>query len=61
MSKLRNWFTKKGQTSPTDSGPSEISGPMNVSRNIHVTRNKETGAIEGLPDAWLRLVQQELT
>ena len=52
---------KRGNNSPTDSGPSDISGPTGVSHNIHVALNHKTGALEGLPDAWLKLVNKELT
>jgi hypothetical protein len=34
---------------------------MSVSHNVHVALNHQTGAIEGLPDAWLKLVNKELT
>nr|SVE70592.1 EOG090X0APE [Daphnia similis]SVE71218.1 EOG090X0APE [Daphnia similis]SVE71850.1 EOG090X0APE [Daphnia similis]SVE72476.1 EOG090X0APE [Daphnia similis] len=60
MSRLKNLF-KRGNNSPTDSGPSDISGPMSVSHNVHVALNHQTGALEGLPEAWLKLVNKELT
>lgn len=60
MSRLKNLF-KRGNNSPNDSGPSDISSPMSVSHNIHVALNHQTGALEGLPDAWLKLVNKELT
>jgi len=42
-------------------GPSVISGPMSVTHNFHVKKNESTGALEGLPDAWLAIINRELT
>lgn len=52
-------FTKNKEAAP-DSGP-VISGPTDFKRNLHVSINKTTGALEGLPDAWLKMVNHELT
>ncbi|XP_046645842.1 serine/threonine-protein kinase PAK 2-like isoform X2 [Daphnia pulicaria] len=60
MSRLKNFF-KRGNNNQSDSGPSDISGPVSVSHNVHVALNHQTGAIEGLPEAWLKLVNKELT
>lgn len=38
--------------------PAEIGKPFSVKHNIHVGCNPSTGEIEGLPDPWLRLLQQ---
>ena len=60
MSRIKNLF-KRSNNSPTDSGPSVISGPMDVSHNTHVALNKQTGALEGLPEPWLKMLNKELT
>lgn len=41
-----------------DSGASDIGIPFSVKHNIHVSLNPTTGNIEGLPDPWLKLLQQ---
>jgi len=60
---MSNFFKKlfKPSEHSTDNGPSSISGPMMVKHNFHVERNQTTGALEGLPDAWLKVVTRELT
>ncbi|XP_076357394.1 serine/threonine-protein kinase PAK 1-like [Tachypleus tridentatus] len=37
---------------------SNIGSPFSVKHNIHVGYNEKTGKIEGLPDPWIRLLQQ---
>lgn len=39
-----------------DTGPSVIGHPTNVIHDIHVSKNKETGQLEGLPLAWQRQI-----
>lgn len=58
MSRIKNFFRKVGKSSD---GPSVISGPMSVTHNFHVKKNESTGALEGLPDAWLAIINRELT
>ncbi|XP_032593703.1 serine/threonine-protein kinase PAK 2 [Drosophila grimshawi] len=48
------WWKKKEQIS-------EISGPTNFQRHFHVSRNQETGDLEGLPTPWVRLMNTQIT
>ncbi|XP_030376044.1 serine/threonine-protein kinase PAK 2 [Scaptodrosophila lebanonensis] len=48
------WFKKKEQIS-------EIGEPTNFQRHFHVSRNQETGDLEGLPAPWLRLMNTQIT
>ncbi|KAH8395534.1 hypothetical protein KR222_000573 [Zaprionus bogoriensis] len=48
------WFKKKEQIS-------EIGAPTNFQRHFHVSRNQETGDLEGLPTTWVRLMNQQIT
>ncbi|XP_046488164.1 serine/threonine-protein kinase PAK 2 [Neodiprion pinetum] len=40
---------------------SEIGLPTNVTQNIHVTKNVETGQLEGLPDRWIQELDKQIT
>ncbi|XP_037952168.1 serine/threonine-protein kinase PAK 3-like [Teleopsis dalmanni] len=51
---LKGWFRKKEPIS-------EIGNPTNFQRHFHVSRNKETGDLEGLPTPWLRLMNAQIT
>lgn len=42
-------------------GPTEIGRPTNVLHEFHVSRNEETGLLEGLPTPWLRLLNTQIT
>lgn len=42
-------------------GPSVIGKPTNVNHDIHVSKNKTTGQLEGLPAAWLRQIGNLIT
>ncbi|XP_053604960.1 serine/threonine-protein kinase PAK 1 [Plodia interpunctella] len=39
----------------------EIGMPTNVKRHIHVSKNSETGMLEGLPTPWLRVLNAQIT
>lgn len=52
------WFPKKRQVTE---GPSEIGRPTNVLHEFHVVKNAETGQLEGLPDAWIRFMNTQIT
>ncbi|KAI5639480.1 protein kinase domain-containing protein [Phthorimaea operculella] len=39
----------------------EIGMPTNVKQHIHVSKNSETGQLEGLPSSWLRLLNTQIT
>ena len=58
MSRIKNFFRKPEKSSD---GPSVISGPISVTHNFHVKKNEATGALEGLPEAWLTIINRELT
>jgi len=49
------------KSSNGDRQPSVISGPTGVIHNFHVKKNESTGALEGLPDEWLSMINRELT
>ncbi|KAG8236045.1 hypothetical protein J437_LFUL015647 [Ladona fulva] len=51
-------FSKRRQVAE---GPSEIGPPTNVHHEFHVVRNQETGQLEGLPDAWIRFMDTQIT
>lgn len=52
-------FSKKNKT-PVE-GPSQIGFPTNVHHEFHVSKNKETGKLEGLPDSWTRLMNTQIS
>ncbi|XP_075146776.1 p21 (RAC1) activated kinase 3 [Haematobia irritans] len=54
---LKGWFRKK-EKDPTIS---EIGNPTNFQRHFHVSRNEETGNLEGLPAPWVRLMNSQIT
>lgn len=45
----------------TTEGPAQIGLPSNVNHVYHVTRNEETGQLEGLPIPWLRQLNTQLS
>jgi hypothetical protein len=45
-------------SSTSDEKAMEISGPTQVTHNLHVGFDTLTGQIEGLPPAWHSLLQQ---
>ncbi|XP_015600587.1 serine/threonine-protein kinase PAK 2 [Cephus cinctus] len=51
-------FSKKKST--TDS-VAEIGLPTNVSHEFHVSKNAVTGQLEGLPDPWIRLLNEQIS
>ncbi|XP_017473259.1 PREDICTED: serine/threonine-protein kinase PAK 3 [Rhagoletis zephyria] len=51
---LKGWFRKKEPIS-------EIGNPTNFQRHYHVSRNEETGHLEGLPASWTRLMNAQIT
>lgn len=40
---------------------SEIGMPTNVVHDIHVGKNVATGELEGLPKAWVRIMNSQIT
>lgn len=52
---FKGWFKKKDQPI------SEIGMPTNFQRHFHVSRNEETGVLEGLPAPWLRLMNGQIS
>ncbi|PNF29774.1 Serine/threonine-protein kinase PAK 2 [Cryptotermes secundus] len=49
------------KTRPSADGVSEIGLPTNVQHEFHVSRNEETGQLEGLPTPWLKLLNTQIT
>ncbi|XP_069694689.1 serine/threonine-protein kinase PAK 3 [Periplaneta americana] len=49
------------KTRPSVDGVSEIGLPTNVHHEFHVSRNEETGQLEGLPVPWLKLLNTQIT
>ncbi|XP_068633949.1 serine/threonine-protein kinase PAK 3 [Battus philenor] len=56
---LRKLFYKKQHNK--DERVTEIGMPTNVQQHIHVSKNSETGMLEGLPASWLRLLNTQIT
>ncbi|XP_076646376.1 p21 (RAC1) activated kinase 3 [Halictus rubicundus] len=54
-------FSRKKQTSALDTVVTEIGLPTNVSHQFHVSKNAETGQLEGLPESWIRLLDTQIT
>lgn len=58
---LKSIFGKKSQPKDTDRQISEIGFPTNVVHDIHVSKNNTTGDLEGLPKAWHRIMNSQIT
>ncbi|KAG8185757.1 hypothetical protein JTE90_000740 [Oedothorax gibbosus] len=58
MTSLLTKLRSSKKNSKKEQAPSEIGIPFSVKHEIHVGFNQNTGEIEGLPDPWLRLIQQ---
>lgn len=52
-------FSKKSTNK--DERATEIGLPTNVKQHIHVSKNSETGMLEGLPVSWIRLMNTQIT
>lgn len=52
-------FSRK-KTGPVDT-VAEIGLPTNVSHKFHVSKNAETGQLEGLPESWIRLLNTQIS
>lgn len=52
-------FSKKQRD--RDERATEIGMPTNVKQHIHVSKNTETGMLEGLPASWQRLLNAQIT
>ncbi|KAK6618500.1 hypothetical protein RUM43_013693 [Polyplax serrata] len=59
FSTVKKFFPAKKRV--TSEGPSEIGLPLNVNHVYHVTRNEETGQLEGLPVPWLKQLNTQLS
>lgn len=60
LSSLRSLF-KKSQHKDNDRQISEIGMPTNVVHGIHVSKNLQTGALEGLPKVWHKIMNTQIT
>ncbi|XP_020280698.1 serine/threonine-protein kinase PAK 1 [Pseudomyrmex gracilis] len=58
---LTKFFSKKRSGPPVDNVATEIGLPTNVSHQFHVSKNAETGQLEGLPDSWMRLLNTQIS
>lgn len=57
---LTKLFSKK-RSGPAEPVATEIGLPTNVSHKFHVSKNAETGQLEGLPDPWIRLLNTQIS
>lgn len=60
---LRGLFNR-GDKKGRDSGSKQISDigmPTNVKHGMHVSKNAETGALEGLPNTWLKIMNSQIS
>nr|XP_031838871.1 serine/threonine-protein kinase PAK 1 isoform X2 [Nomia melanderi] len=53
-------FSRK-RPGPIDTVATEIGLPTNVSHQFHVSRNEQTGQLEGLPESWIRLLNTQIS
>jgi len=58
---LTKLFSKKKSGTVNDQVAAEIGLPTNVSHKFHVSKNAETGQLEGLPDPWIRLLNTQIS
>ncbi|XP_037041343.1 serine/threonine-protein kinase PAK 1 [Bradysia coprophila] len=62
MSKgFKSLFSKRQSNKDNERQISEIGLPTNVVHDIHVSKNHMTGDLEGLPKAWLRIMDSQIT
>ncbi|KAJ8675867.1 hypothetical protein QAD02_011653 [Eretmocerus hayati] len=55
-------FSKKKHHPPQSNDTvGEIGPPTNVSHQFHVSKNAQTGQLEGLPDSWIRLLNTQIS
>lgn len=57
----KGFFGSKSKSKETPQTISDIGLPTNVVRGIHVSKNSETGDLEGLPKQWQKLLQTMIT
>lgn len=58
---FKGLFGKKSAIKDSERQISEIGPPTNVVHDIHVSKNDMTGDLEGLPKAWLRIMNSQIT
>ena len=58
---FKGLFAKKSQSRENERHISEIGLPTNVVHDIHVSRNHITGALEGIPKPWIRIMNSQIT
>lgn len=62
MSNKGFWiFKKQPKGQDSERQISEIGLPTNVVHDVHVSKNKMTGDLVGLPKAWLRIMDSQIT
>lgn len=56
---IKKLFSRDGYKPSHEPAPViNIGAPTDVKQNMHVGLNKETGAIEGMPDVWKQWISQ---
>lgn len=58
---FKGLFSKRQTNKDSERQISEIGLPTNVVHDIHVSKNHMTGDLEGLPKAWLRIMDSQIT
>ena len=58
---IAKFFSKKKHSSGAADTVAEIGLPTNVSHKFHVSKNAETGQLEGLPDSWISLLNAQIS
>lgn len=58
---FKGLFSKRQTNKDNERQISEIGLPTNVVHDIHVSKNDMTGDLEGLPKAWLRIMDSQIT
>lgn len=61
MSTFKTFFGSKKKSKDNDRQISEIGLPTNVVHGMHVSKDKVTGEIQGLPKTWIRIMNSQIT
>lgn len=58
---LRGLFGNKKSRDSGSNKINDIGMPMNVKHDVHVSKNAESGALEGLPQTWIKVMNSQIT
>ncbi|XP_022919329.1 serine/threonine-protein kinase PAK 3 [Onthophagus taurus] len=61
MNSFKKIFKKRESNESSSSILINIGAPTEVKHDVHVSKNKETGKLEGLPQSWQRQIQFQIT